>query len=188
MLLLVRHGQTAENARGLLLGRSDPPLSSTGRQQAAALVRIVPAGARVVSSPLLRARETAAAFGRPFEIDERWVELDYGELDGARPETVDEATWARWRVDASYVPAGGESLAAVGRRVRAACEDLASDATRGDVAVVTHVSPIKAAIAWALDADDTTAWRLFVLDASVARIRFDAHGPVLLGFNEVPPG
>ena len=188
MLLLLRHGQTPENARGLLLGRSDPPLSRLGRQQAAALARVVPAGARVVSSPLQRACQTAAAFDRPFEIDDRWIELDYGNLDGARPETVGATTWARWRADASYVPAGGESLAALGRRVRAACDELAADAARGDVAVVTHVSPIKAAIAWTLGAADTVAWRMYVLDASIARIRIEPHGPVLHAFNEVPPG
>ena len=47
-------------------------------------------------------------------------------------------------------PGGGESLAAVGSRVRQACDDLWSEAGEHDVVVVTHVSPIKAAVAWAL--------------------------------------
>ena len=187
MLLLVRHGQTAENARGLLLGRADPPLSQLGRRHAAALARVVPPTARVVSSPLRRARETAEAFGRAVEIDEQWVELDYGELDGLRPEEVDEAVWARWRADPSYVPANGESLTALGRRVRHACDHLAGEAAEHDVVVVTHVSPIKAAIAWALGVGDQVAWRLFVRDASITRISIDRGGPALMSFNEVAP-
>jgi broad specificity phosphatase PhoE len=187
MLWLVRHGQTAENARGLLLGRADPPLSEIGRRQAAALAQVVPPDARVISSPLRRARETAEPFGRPAEIDGRWIELDYGTLDGCRPGEVDEAVWERWRSDPSYVPAGGESLSAMGERVREACEQLMGDARDRDVVVVSHVSPIKAAIAWALQVGEAVAWRMFVRDGSIARIRIDRWGPVLVSFNEVPP-
>lgn len=188
MLYLIRHGQTAENARGLLLGRKDPALSALGRRQAQALARVVPARARVVSSPLRRARETAQAFNRAVEVDERWIELDYGRLDGCRPEEINAETWSRWRADPSYVPAGGEALSTVGARVREACEELVHDATEGDVLVVSHVSPIKAAIAWALDVGDAVAWRLFVLDGSIARIQFSRFGPMLVSFNEVPLG
>jgi broad specificity phosphatase PhoE len=187
MLWLARHGQTAENARGLLLGRADPPLSEVGRRQAVALARVVPPEGRVVSSPLRRARETAEALGRPVEIDERWIELDYGTLDGCRPADVDEAVWERWRSDPSYVPAGGESLTALGERVREACRQLTTDARDHDVVVVSHVSPIKAAIAWALQVGDAVAWRMFVRDGSIARIRIDSWGTVLVSFNEVPP-
>jgi broad specificity phosphatase PhoE len=186
VLILVRHGQTAENARGLLLGRQDPPLSEVGQGQAAALAGLLPPGARVISSPLRRARQTADAFDRPMVVDERWVELDYGAWDGCRPDELDEDLWRRWRADPAFVPAGGESLTSLGRRVRAACESLAAEASVGDVVVVSHVSPIKAAIAWALGVGDEVAWHMFVLDGSVARIRIDRYGPVLLSFNEMP--
>src|SRR5205085_595599 len=75
----------------------------------------------------------------------------------------------------AHVPAGGESLAAVGTRVRAACRELAGAAADGDVVVVSHVSPIKAAIAWALGVGDEVAWRMWVADAAVCRI--DTAGP-----------
>jgi broad specificity phosphatase PhoE len=55
------------------------------------------------------------------------------------------------------------------------------------VVVVTHVSPIKAAIAWALGVEDRVAWRLWVEDAGVTRIGVDRHGPVLRSFNEQSP-
>jgi broad specificity phosphatase PhoE len=53
--------------------------------------------------------------------------------------------------------------------------------------VVTHVSPIKVAIAWALGVSDAVAWRMFVADAAVARIETGPPAPTLLSFNEVFP-
>jgi broad specificity phosphatase PhoE len=187
MLLLVRHGQTAANAAGLLLGRADPPLSDLGRRQASALAARIPAGARVITSPLLRARETAAAFERDAEIDDRWIELDYGTFDGLALTDVAPDVWMRWRSDPTYVPAGGESLADLGVRVRGACTELVDELRDRDVVVVSHVSPIKAAIAWALGAGDEIAWRLFVEVASIARVLVDANGPSLRSLNERSP-
>ncbi len=186
MLVLVRHGQTDANARGLLLGRADPTLSPLGRRQALALATRVPAAGRVIASPLARTVETASAFGRPVEIDDRWIELDYGVLDGQPIGDVPATVWHEWRRDPEFVPGGGESLLTVGLRVREACEELAAEAAVGDVIVVSHVSPIKAAIAWALGVGDEVAWRMFVQVGSIARIRVDDRGPVLLAFNEVP--
>jgi broad specificity phosphatase PhoE len=188
VLFLIRHGQTAENARGLLLGRLDPGLSEVGQRQAVALADMIPPGARVISSPLQRARQTADAFGRPVVVDERWIELDYGTLDGCRPEELGDDVWRRWRADPGFVPPGaGESLLTLGKRVRAACDEVTAEAAERDVVVVTHVSPIKAAIAWALGVGEEIAWRMFVRDGSLARIRIDRNGPALLSFNERPP-
>jgi broad specificity phosphatase PhoE len=183
VLVVVRHGRTAANAGGLLLGRADPPLDEHGRAQAAALAPAVADATRVVTSPLRRARETAAALGLPVEVDERWVELDYGDLDGRPIADVPADLWRAWRADVAFAPPGGESLAALGRRVRAACEDLATEAAEADVVVVSHVSPIKAAVAWALGVGDELSWRLHVTPASVTRIAVRDGGGVLTSFN-----
>ncbi|HXY91083.1 MAG TPA: histidine phosphatase family protein [Acidimicrobiia bacterium] len=186
MLHLVRHGRTDANAQGLLLGRADPPLSEEGRRQANALASMIPVEARVVASPLRRTRETAEAFGRPLELDERWIELDYGELDGTPLRDVPADLWREWRANPMFVPPGGESLTSLGVRVRAACAELAEEVRERDVVVVSHVSPIKAAIAWALDTGDELSWRLFVHVASVARIGVDQWGATLRSLNELP--
>lgn len=184
MLVLVRHGQTQANAEGRLQGRLDVPLSELGRRQAASLASAVAGAARVVSSPLLRARETAEVFGLPVEVDERWIEMDYGDYDGRPLAEVPLELWERWRSDASYRPPGGESPAAVGERVRAACTELLVEAAERHVVVVSHVSPIKAAVAWALGASDEAAWRMFLEVASVCRVGVGPHGPLLRSFNE----
>ncbi len=193
MLILVRHGQVAANADGLLLGRADPPLTETGYRQACALAATLPVPSRLVSSPLLRARHTAAVLaGAPpgvvdvdgVEVDGRWVEMDYGDLDGCPPAALGENTWETWRHDPGFVPAGGEPLTAVCCRVREACEELAEDAARGDVVVVSHVSPIKAAVTWALGVADEVGWRMFLGDAAVCRIDTRGDAPTLLGFSD----
>ena len=184
MLVLVRHGQTDANARGLLQGRVDLPLSELGRRQAAALASLVPEDARVIASPLRRARETAAAFAAEVDVDERWIELDYGEFDGRPIGDLPSEVWAEWRADPHFVPPGGESLVTLGARVRGACEELLDEARRRDVVVVSHVSPIKAAIGWALGVGDEVGWRLFVQVASVTRVAIGPGGPSLYSFNE----
>jgi broad specificity phosphatase PhoE len=184
VLVLVRHGQTEANARGLLQGRVDLPLSELGRRQAGVLATRVPADARVIASPLRRAQETAAAFGRTVETDDRWIELDYGDLDGRPIGDVPPDVWAAWRADPHFVPPGGESLVTLGTRVRGACEELLDDARRRDVVVVSHVSPIKAAIGWALGVGDEVGWRLFVQVASITRVAVGPGGPSLFTFNE----
>jgi broad specificity phosphatase PhoE len=184
VLIVVRHGRTEANASGLLLGsRLDPALDELGQRQAAALAAVLPRATRVISSPLQRTRQTAAAFGSPVEIDERWIELDYGDLDGTPLRDVPADVWAAWREDPSLSPGGGESLVDVGRRVRAACADLAEEAARQDVVVVTHVSPVKAALAWALGVGDEVAWRAFVAPASITQIATAGPRPSLHAFN-----
>jgi broad specificity phosphatase PhoE len=183
VLILVRHGQTPANAKGLLLGRADPPLTELGEQQARAVAAFLPRPDRLISSPLRRAATTAAAFGADVEIDERWVELDYGTFDGVAPSDVPVETWRTWRNDATFCPGGGECLVDLRRRVEDACNDLVEAARDQVVVVVSHVSPIKAAIAWALQVPDHIAWRMHVEDASISRIDISANGPSLRWFN-----
>jgi broad specificity phosphatase PhoE len=143
-----------------MLGRADPPLSQLGEQQARQLAEQLPAPDLVISSPLRRAFDTAAAFGHEVEVDERWIELDYGEFDGLHPDSLPAATWQQWRDDPSFAPPGHST-----------------------VLVVTHVSPIKAALAWALDVPISVSWRLFVEDASVCRIDSKDGEKVVRWFN-----
>ena len=184
MLIVARHGRTAANAAGRLLGRGDPPLDAVGEQQATAIAAALDAD-RVVSSPLRRCRETAAALGRPVELDERLIEIDYGELEGMPLGEVPAEWWGAWRGDPAWRPPGGETLDELAARVEAALGDLVGDAATGDVVVVSHVSPIKAAVAWALGVGIDISWRCRVDQASITRLAVGAGGPSLRSFNEV---
>ncbi|HVC71580.1 MAG TPA: histidine phosphatase family protein [Acidimicrobiales bacterium] len=191
MLILVRHGETEANAAGVLLGRTESPLTEHGRSQVAGLAPLVAGARRLISSPLGRARQTAAALGLdvPTEIDERWAEIHYGELDGHALATLAPDVLRQWRADPGFRPPGGETLTELGTRVRAACTELFARRHAGargdsDVVVVSHVSPIKAAVAWALGVGDEITWRLQLSTASITRIAWGVDGPVLRGFND----
>ncbi|MDQ6782669.1 MAG: histidine phosphatase family protein [Actinomycetota bacterium] len=186
MLFLVRHGRTAHNATHRLLGRLDLPLDELGQRQAQALGTIddLSHAARVISSPLARARQTAKRLGPPLTIDDRWVEMDYGIYDGLPLAEVPTEIWDRWLSDPAWRPEGGESHLDLDRRVRAACQDLYAEALDGDVVVVSHVSPIKAAVAWALGVGVEASWRMRLDTAAICRIGPGPSGPSLLTFNE----
>ena len=121
-LILTRHGQAA-SADIMLGGQLDVPLTPDGRHEAEALARRL-AGVRIdriLSSPLLRAIETAqtVATGRPVEVDERLRELDYGRWEGltyVEIEARDPELRTRWDHDprSTHSPGGesGEDVAA----------------------------------------------------------------------------
>jgi broad specificity phosphatase PhoE len=186
VLYLVRHGRTAANANGLLQGRLDPPLDEIGRKQAAAIAALVGPVDTVISSSLVRAVETAECFQRPVTIDDRWIELAYGEFEGVPAGEVPPEVWQSWRTNAMYATKGGESFGALDTRVRAACEELVERIQVEDIAVVSHVSPIKAAVAWALNTSLEIMFHCHLAQASVCRVAMGKFGPLLHTFNEQP--
>lgn len=185
VLILVRHGRTAANAAGVLQGRLDLPLDEIGQAQVRAVADAIGPVDRVISSSLGRAQETAARFGVPVTIDDRWIELDYGEYDGLPLSSVPGDAWQRWSTDPSFATPGGESMGQLDVRVRAACSDALAAAADERVVVVSHVTPIKAAVAWALGCDISISFRCHLDQASVCRIASGPRGPVLRSFNEV---
>jgi broad specificity phosphatase PhoE len=190
VIVLVRHGRTDLNAAGRLLGRLDPPLDELGARQAKAVAAALDGlrDPRVMTSPLARTRATAgeiaARLGVAVDVDERWIELDYGQWDGQLLSELPPETWRAWREDIDLRPPGGETLVELGARVRGALAALAADAVTRDVVVVSHVSPIKAAVAWALHVGDEVAWHLFLAPASISRVGVSDRGVSLVSFNE----
>jgi probable phosphoglycerate mutase len=193
VLILVRHGESVANAQGLLLGRTDAELTETGRAQAAAVPTLLERPVvELRSSPLCRAVDTAEllGLGLPVVVDERWIEVDYGEFECQPLGDIPADVWQKWQRDRDFRPVDGESLTEVDVRIAAACGELfASDGSGarrrdGDVVIVSHVTPIKAAVAWALGTPDLY-WRLYLRTASVTRISWNRDAPILHGFNEV---
>jgi broad specificity phosphatase PhoE len=187
MIVFVRHGETAANRQRLALGRADPPLTDRGTEQAGALAgRLASLDvATVLTSPLLRARETAAPIaasaGADLVVDDRLVELDYGEWDEKSFRDLPPEELARWRNDPTFAPPGGESLRAVGLRVASFCAEMIDGPT---VVAVSHVSPIKAAVSWALGAGEELGWRMFLDLASITRIAGRDGQGSLVGYND----
>ena len=192
-IIIVRHGRTEFNATGRLQGRTDNPLDEVGLAQAEAVATYLApellSDTLIVCSPLLRARQTATAIakgvGASLEIDERWIELDYGSYEGLRQAEVPANVWREWRADSDFAAPQGESLNQVQERVAQACDDLAQRLDGRTAVVVSHVSPIKSAVAWALGVDVSVGWKTQLVTASITRISVSAHGAALTSFNEV---
>ncbi len=188
MIIFARHGETEANRQRLALGRADPPLTERGNRQAAALAEGIAQKdiATVFTSPLLRARETArpiaAAANAELVVDDRLIELDYGEWDGKSFPDLPPDALSRWRNDPAFAPPGGESLRAVLLRIESFCTEVLDGPT---VVAVSHVSPIKAAVSWALGAGEELGWRMFLDLASITRIAGSAGQGSLVGFNDI---
>lgn len=189
MLVFARHGQTAPNREGLVLGRADPELTERGADQALRVAEALRAEeiTHLWTSPLQRAVQTAAAItdatGCPAVVDERLLEVDWGAWEGRRVSAVGSAEIERYRAAGGEAPEG-ESLRVVRDRVVAFCQEALATVGDGVGVAVSHVSPVKAAVAWALEAEDTAAMRMFLGLASITRIGQRERGPILLSFNE----
>ena len=169
-LVIVRHGETWDNAAGVWQGQLDSPLSDRGRAQATAMAPLVAALApqRIVSSDLSRARDTAAAIssatGIPVALDPRLREIHAGQWQGLTSEQVkarDPELWAA-------VLAGedrrrghtGENLAEVLARCTEAVSELVAELAPGECAViVTHGVAGRCIASAVLDLDLDLAWR-----------------------------
>ena len=137
-ILLVRHGETEWSRDRKHTGRTDIPLTETGRQEAA-MLRDSLAGrsfARVLSSPLSRALETCrlAGLGDRVELTDDLLEWDYGEYEGITTAQIREGRpdWYLWRDGCP----GGETAADVGRRADRVIASLSG--VEGDAALFAH--------------------------------------------------
>ncbi|HYN31767.1 MAG TPA: histidine phosphatase family protein, partial [Ilumatobacteraceae bacterium] len=72
-------------------------------------------------------------------------------------------------------------------RVRAGCDDLLARASSENVVVVSHVSPIKSAVAWALGVGIDISFNCHLDQAAVCRIAVRGGRPILRTFNETAP-
>ena len=198
-VILVRHGRTTANADGILAGRTlGVSLDTIGRDQAARtgerLAGVPLAG--VVSSPLVRCRETAQlildrqAGSLATPVEEDITECDYGDWQGRTlRDLAQEELWKIVQAQPSAVVfPGGESMAAMQSRSVAAIRrhDAAFEAEHGPGAVwvaVSHGDIIKSVLADALGMHLDLFQRLSVGPASVSIVRYGPHRPSVHAIN-----
>lgn len=172
-LLLIRHAEPDESARGRCYGRLDVGLSPTGLANAERLaerLRDVELDA-IYASPRLRAVQTAAALDRMPILDDRLRELDFGELEGRAYDEIEREQpelFRRWMETPTLVRfPGGESYAELRTRVATSVDDVVAAHTSRTVALVSHGGVIRAALAVALGLPDE---RAFALDVGYGRV------------------
>jgi broad specificity phosphatase PhoE/ribonuclease HI len=183
--LLLRHGQTELSGERRYSGRGDVPLTDLGvRQAKAAGARLAQLDfAAVISSPLNRARQTAAevagAAGLEVDLHDGLVETDFGDwerLTFLEASERDPELHRRWLGDADVPPPRGESFAAVHNRVRATRDELLERYPGQTVVLVSHVTPIKSLLRIGLDAGPSLLFRLHLDLASLSIVEFYPDG------------
>ena len=179
---IVRHGETEWSRDGKHTGKSDVDLTAKGEDQARALAEVLGSHefARVLSSPLRRARGTArlAGFAEP-EIDDRLVEFDYGEYDGLTTKEIREKR-PDWNLWTDGCP-GGETPTHVRRRMDGVIIDI--EEANGDVLIFAHGHCLRILAArWlTLPGEDG---RLFALDpATISILGYERETRVLRLWN-----
>jgi len=147
-IFFCRHGETDWNLAHKLQGLTDIPLNNAGREQAQCIAEALKPKqlAAVWTSPLLRARDTAAAVasavGLELRVDERLRERNLGVMEGRTGQQVEAefpAVWAAWKALEALPPEGeAEPEAEVVQRVEAAMFDIAATYPGRTVAMVAH--------------------------------------------------
>ena len=193
-ILVIRHGETAWNREEVFRGRADVPLSERGREQARLLaeaVREQPVRA-VYSSPLARARETAAplaqALGLELTIDERMIDMSFGDWEGrprAEVEKEQPGPYQTWLTEpARFRAPGGESLSDVLARAWPALQEIAERHAEDAAAVVSHRVVCKVLLCAALGVGEAGFWRVRVDTASVSTLSADDDRWVVARMND----
>lgn len=193
-LILIRHGETDWNAQRRYQGQSDVPLNDAGHRQAAALAQRLEGVdiSAIYSSDLRRARQTASEIAslHPLPVrDEprlkeisfgRWEGLTYGEIQERWPEEM-----AAWFADPIQVtPPGGETLAQVAGRVKAALDDIVRTNAGGTVAIVAHGGTLRVLLCAAIEIDPRAQWRFGLSTASISELQVSDSHTVLVRLND----
>jgi ribonuclease H / adenosylcobalamin/alpha-ribazole phosphatase len=195
-LLLIRHG-SCDGLDVRLAGRAPGlPLDAGGRDQLARLAERLadlPIAA-VYSSPVQRARESAALVAAPHAQPVRRLdalqEVDFGAWTGRRfDELARDDGWRRFHALRAIVrPPGGETLLEVQARVAAGLQRIAAAGHAGPVALVSHGDVIRSTLALLAGVPLDLALRFRVDLASVTAIRIHADAVEVLAVNACAGG
>jgi probable phosphoglycerate mutase len=192
VVLLVRHGLTATT--GVMLPGRAPGLhlSDEGRRQAdvtASRIARLRRVAAVYTSPLERARETAAPIARARHlaavVERGLLEVDIGEWTGARIAPLrHRPEWETvQRHPSGFRFPGGESFVEMQARVVSTLARLVERHRHAVVVAVSHADPIKAAVSHALGAHLDLFQRVVIAPASVTAIAYARQGVSVLTVN-----
>jgi len=193
ILLLIRHGENEYTRTGKLAGWTPGvSLNETGRKQAQALAEKLKAAPLVAlySSPLERARETAAPLAATKNLEVKIVEgigeVRYGEWQGKSLKRL--ARTKLWRTVQGHPSAmqfpGGETFRQVQHRAVETIEGLAKAHPKEMIAAVSHGDVIKLIVAHYLGLSLDLFQRLMIGTASITILRLGHGQPALVKLND----
>lgn len=191
--LLIRHAHHRLGG-GTLAGRlPNITLSPNGEQQAVELgerLSVLPID-RIFHSPLERTTQTAEAIAQhhscPAEVEERLLELDFGEWQGSKiAELKPNTHWQRFNSFRSGTRAPqGELMLETQLRIVGCMVDLSGQYPDAMIALVSHGDVIRAAISYFLGTPLDLFQRVEISPASVSVVGVAEFGPTILSINHV---
>jgi 2,3-bisphosphoglycerate-dependent phosphoglycerate mutase len=191
----MRHGQAENNVSRILVGRHiESHLTEYGRQQVADTakqLKSVPID-KVYVSPVMRTVETAQivcdTIGVSYEIDERLYEIDLGALVGMNYEDVTAKYGDLFQRfysenDPLLESFGVETFASIKRRIKSLLDEVLEKHEDGNVLMVTHLDPVKAALAAMLDLKPEALYRWHIRNAALTILKHESKIYSLSGVN-----
>ena len=191
IVYMLRHAQSVANTKGILAGQDNSvQLSKDGHKQAQVLVPYLSKLKinRIYSSPLTRCIQTIQPYMQlnpdlDFEIDERFIEMDYGLWSGKRLSAL--ARDRRWRSvqnkPSTFTFPKGESFRSMRKRVDLALTELSKE--KGVVLIVTHGDIIKMSLASALGLPIDRFQKFVTEPASLTVINLEKNSSTVLQTN-----
>src|ERR671922_336649 len=196
LVIFMRHGQAESNVSRILAGRHlESHLTEYGRQQVVdstkQLMKNI-AIEKVYVSPVTRTLETAQIvckiLGTDYVVDERLYETEMGRLVGMNYEELTTKYGDLFlRFYSEYDPVlesfGVETFASVKQRIKSLLDDLVQEHEDSNVLMVTHLDPIKAALATLLDLKPEALYRWHIRNASLTILKHESKTYSVSGVN-----
>ncbi len=187
---LLRHGepQGGKAYRGHSI---DDPLSEKGWQQMRRAVAGNPRWQAIISSPMQRCVEFAQRLsdelGVPLQLEERLVEVGFGDWEGKTPEQIQQENPAQYEAfyqdPVNARPPGAEPLDQFFHRVTTAYDEICQRHRGQKVLIVAHAGVNRAIITHVLKAPLVTMYRLKIVNAGISRIEYGDQGGQLSRHN-----
>ena len=194
-MILMRHGQADNNVNRILVGRHiESHLTEYGKHQVLGTAKYLGEISidKVLVSPVVRTIETAEIvceyLGLDYQIDERLYEIELGRLVGMNYEEIILKYGNLFlefytENEAALTPYGVESFASIKQRIKNILDEMAEAYWDRNVLMISHLDPIKAAIAIILDLKPESLYKWQIRNASLTILKNDNKAYALTGVN-----
>ena len=191
----MRHGQADNNVNRILVGRHiESHLTEFGKNQVLDTAKYLKEISidKVLVSPVVRTVETAEIvceyLGMSYQIDERLYEIELGKLVGMNYEEIilkygNLFLQFYTENDAALTHYGVESFASIKHRIKNILDEIIDKYTDKNVLMISHLDPIKAAIATLLDLKPESLYKWHIRNASLTILKNDEKVYSLAGVN-----
>lgn len=192
-LVLIRHGEPVELAKGRCYGKLDVGLSVVGKEQIEDSYDFLQDTkfSAIYSSPRKRSLESAKIIARKnriyFDICKEFAEIDFGEFEGKTYEVLEKEypeTFQKWMQTPTEVKfPNGESFVEMQERVLKATKEILKKHANETIAIVSHGGVNRIILSHFLKIENADIFRIGQEYACVNVIDFLGDFPLIKTLN-----